>query len=102
MKRAHYYLNVISTGPFVFVRLPRGERIAWRKILRALTPIMRRAGLRQKDISCIDRYDADDQLADALVKVYEHSSRMKLPAFEFWDWDTASCSFVLHRDKVSA
>ena len=40
--------------PFIIVRVPVEGRAPWHSILKALTPVMRSHGLRQKDMSAIE------------------------------------------------
>lgn len=68
-----HYCNVIAPGPLLFIRFPWQVK-PWRKILQALTPVMRSYGLRQKDILGMDGYIRDDYdtgFVDRLDKAYE-------------------------------
>lgn len=55
-------LVVISCGPLMVVRIPTteaGELIPrWRSILKAMTPVMRTHGCKQKDIHALEQIEA--------------------------------------------
>lgn len=82
-----HYCNVITPGPLLFIRFP-WECVRWRKILQALTPVMRSYGLKQKDICGMDGYVRDDYDAgfiDRLDKAYEGDLTI-VKSFDLWDW----------------
>jgi len=109
-----HYLNVISAGPLIIVRLPWPRRVRWRDVLKALTALMAEHGYRQKDISAVEgmtHYAPDDTprkvfrwnekvaaedaaLRERLAAAFAGDSRI-LPRFWLYDWD--GTEFVLAR-----
>jgi len=61
------YLNVISTGPLMILRLPEPEP-SWRQVLKAFAPVKRGHKLRWKDVFALEQPHAD--MADRLDGVF--------------------------------
>ena len=85
------YLNVISTGPLMILRLPEPEP-PWRQVLKAFGAVKREHKLRWKDVFGLERMrpGMDDLLARSFAGVAEC-----LPAFRLYDWQGGR--FVLVR-----
>jgi len=88
----HHYLLVVSPGPFIAVRVPY-PMPPWRHILRALTPLMRAHGLRQKDISSVEGLipmDPDDREAEDIHLARRFDEKLAMPRFHLYDWHGGS------------
>lgn len=81
-----HYCNVITPGPLFFVRFPWGVT-RWRKILQALTPVMRSYGLKKKDISGMDGYDSeqDKDFIARLERAYKGDLTI-VKSFDLYEW----------------
>jgi hypothetical protein len=94
------YLNVISSGPLLFVRVPI-KGVLWRDILKALTPVMHEHGLKKKDISSINGYSLDSykeygknhhlyldniQFIARLDRAFD-GAKDCVPNFHLYEWD---------------
>jgi hypothetical protein len=108
-----HYLNVITRGPLVIVRIP-WPRPRWRDVLKALTVLMTTHGYRQKDIVAIEgmTHYAPDDTPDKVFRWNEKAAAADvalrgrlaaafdgdpsiLPTFWLYDWDGRE--FVLAR-----
>lgn len=98
-RRTTQYLNVISRGPLIFVRVPLDPEPRWRSILKALTTVMRSHGLQQKDAHTIEGFDPEQEASflDRLDAAY--AGRLQtVPDFWLYDWKDGK--FVLVREPI--
>lgn len=86
------YLHVLSSGPLIVVRLPHPES-KWRDIVKALTPMMRSHGLRQKDVSSLEEVDEPGLFVAAYVTPDNWDQVAR-----FWLYDFKAGSYVLVRE----
>jgi hypothetical protein len=84
----HRYLLPITAGPLFYTRVP-ATGVLWKDIIKAMTPIMKSYGLRQKDIYSVEGYDPakDAKLIEHLGKAYaEPNDFSRVKDFDLWDW----------------
>lgn len=76
------YLNVISTGPLIILRLPEPEP-SWRQVLKAFAPVKREHKLRWKDVFALEQPHAD--VGDRLDRAFDGEVDCLRP-FRLYDW----------------
>jgi hypothetical protein len=84
----------------MIVRIPVPHPL-WRKVLSALTPVMRDHGLRQKDISSIERVvDEEAKDAPALLAKLESAFAGGPELSDFWLYEWRNGDFVPVRNAL--
>lgn len=113
----HIYVNVVSLGPFVIVRVPRvairtrlgvAVRGQYRMVLNqrqfstALTPLVHSLGEKAKDISYLSILAGEDDTDTQSNSVCEgaFSGEARLLGFRLYDWDGSQ--FVLVRPALES
>lgn len=87
----HQFCAVVSGGPLIIVRLPQPTP-RWKSVLRALTALMRKYGMRQKDATLdgiVPDCPDDDVLDDAATRAKLTSAFAGGPefaSFKLYDW----------------
>lgn len=98
-----HYINIVTPGPLIYVRLPEPRPKPWKRVLKALTGIMESHGLRQKDISAMsegvdpDYTPSEAVFATRLDAAFEGDPE-KLSRFWLYDWEDGE--FVLVREPM--
>jgi hypothetical protein len=103
-------MTVISAGPLIIVRVPTDREPAWRKILKALTVVMREHGLKRKDISGIEGVFPREEPESIFPEKDVSKERSRLDAafnggsryasFWLYTWNRRGEKFVLARKPV--
>lgn len=106
-RRPVHYMNLITSAPVnIIVRTPYPLPL-WRSVLKALTSVMQRHDLKQKDIFSVDglfpyptdqfgEWTAeDDRFAERLHVAFDKGTPGPVPTFWLYDWRQSR--FVLVR-----
>lgn len=103
------YLNVVTPGPLIIVRVPWPMPMRWREFLTKLTPIMHDHDGRQKDISSVDgltdperkpgQIPEDDVFAERMERAYAGATDV-FAKFWLYDWRPQQDGFVLVREAA--
>jgi len=96
------YVNVVTPGTLIYLRMPKPTPRPWKRVLAALTPIMQSHGLRQKDIVAIEALDLDYTPGEAAFAATLDAAFQGDPSRlrKFWLYDWVDGAFALVREPT--